>query len=824
MFKNLFRALCPCLCMMLLSCSRGESTEFNDGWKFVRDSLIGAEAVCYDDIGWKEVNLPHDFSLEPLPEGEFTLGSFSRETRGGGAVAYMPGGTGWYRKHFRLPRADAGKSVRLVFDGAYMETDVWVNGVHATSHKNGYTPFYTDITRLLSPAGTDNVVAVKVVNYGRNSRWYSGSGLYRGVELVVSDLLHIAQWGTSVTTPQVSEERALVHLDINVENSRKKDARAGLRVRIFDADDREVANGSVHLSIPGFSSESASLDICIDNPALWGPDSPSLYTAEVQVAESGRVVDVSRTRFGIRSIEVNVEEGLKLNGEPLLLKGGCVHHDNGLLGAEVYRAAEYRRVRLLKNSGFNAVRCAHNPPSSLFLDACDELGLLVVDEFTDMWEQPKNYDDYSRFFRENWAGDLTSMILRDRNHPSVVIWSIGNETPNWSIADASRIGKALTAKVRETDPTRPVTQGVTSAFIHREWDNSARTFEHLDIAGYNYLIHFVESDHEKYPDRVIMGTESYPIQAWKYWNDVVEKPYVIGDFVWTALDHLGESGMGTTWYDKPDNRDAGGAQFQISPGPEEGLNQAALWISPYRLGPEFPVTYTNFCGDIDLIGDKKAQGRYRDVMWDISPLELLVHEPVPEGKVEKFGMWCWPREEARWYWPGYEGERLQVRVFSKAAAVRLELNGERVGVKSPGEDYVAVFDAVEYRPGVLAAVALDADGRELARRELRTPGKPAAVHVVRECGNAGDELVYFKIEVTDSLGTVVPEAFPLSFDIRGAGFMSAGNGGPDDMASFRSRTPSTWRGEALLIVRPDGPDAAVEVSVSSEGLQTGISQ
>ena len=793
----------------------------NDGWMFVRDSLVGAEAVKYDVSGWKTVDLPHDFSVEPLPEGEYNLGAFSRETKGGRSVAYLPGGTGWYRKTFRLPKQEAGKTVSLVFDGAYMLTDVWVNGRPAGNHKNGYTPFALDITNLLNPAGKENVLAVRVGNYGKNSRWYSGSGLYRDVELVVTDPLHVAQWGTFVTTPDVAADKASVHVDVTVCNDRAAAADAQLQVRILDTQGGEVAVKTAALAVPAGDKTVMPMDFSVSEPALWSPDSPVLYAAEVSVVRGGETVDCTRTRFGIRSIDVNPTEGFKLNGEPVLLKGGCVHHDNGLLGAAAERAAEFRRVRQLKDAGFNAVRCAHNPPSRHFLDACDELGLLVMDEFTDMWEQPKNVDDYAQFFKENWESDLTAMLLRDRNHPSVVMWSIGNEIPNWSIADASRIGKALADKVRELDATRPVTQGVTSAYIHLDWDNSAKTFEHLDVAGYNYLTHYVEGDHKKFPERVIVGTESYPNQAFVYWKDVEEKSYVIGDFVWTALDHLGEVGMGSSRYVPADRPQRGGPQFQTSRGPAEGMNPAMMWQFPDRLGPEFPTTYTNYCGDIDLIGDKKPQGRYRDVLWDISPLEILVHEPMPAGVNESMGLWGWPREEARWYWPGHEGEKLQVRVFTKAPQVRLVVNDEIVGEEKTNAEYIALFRGVEYRPGKIVAISLDAAGKELESRVLLTAGKPASVRILRERYNADNSLAYLKVEVIDDEGTVVPEAFPLSFDIQGATFVSAGNGGPDDMASFRSRMPDTYRGAALLIVRPDGPEARVEVTASSEGLESG---
>lgn len=820
---NSFRPFLFVLALTGLSLgTRAEERNFSKNWEFSRDSLATV----------KVVDLPHDFSMEPAVEAEgvTTMGPFTSASANGRAMGYLGGGTGWYRKTFTVAPEEAGKRFSLLFDGAYMETDVTVNGKPAGSHKNGYTPFYFDITDLLLAPGEANEVIVKVRNIGRNTRWYSGSGLYREVSLVVTEPVHVAQWGVNVTTPSVSKADAEVLVAVSAVNDTRKRTDIQAVVSILDAAGTCVAEGKASLRINAAASAQGKVSLKVERPRLWDTEHPHLYTARVELKDKdGALLDSYEQRFGIRSIACDAQDGLRINGEPVLLRGGCVHHDNGLLGAAAYRTAEFRRVRQLKESGYNAVRCAHNPPSRYFLEACDELGLLVMDEFTDMWEQPKNTDDYSQFFVECWESDLTDMMLRDRNHPSIILWSIGNEIPNWSIKDASRIGKQLSDKVRQLDPTRLVTQGITGAYIHLEWDNSQYTFQHLDVSGYNYLRHLYEGDHAKFPDRVIVGTESYPNQSYAYWKDVEEKPYVIGDFVWTALDHLGEAGLGSSRYVPADQPERQMPQFQTSMGPKENQNPAMMWFggggnapagAPRMPQVQFPATYVNYCGDIDLVGDVKPQGRYRRVMWDVSPLEILVHEPMPENTKEAMGIWGWQREESLWYFPGHEGEKVQVRVFTKEPQVRLEVNGKVVGIQNTDDNLTATFEGVEYLPGKLVAISLR-DGKEMESRVLRTPGKPAAVRILRERYNVADDLVFLKLEVIDNEGVIVPDTFKLNINVQGAEFVASGNGSMSGMESFGSRTPLTHLGGAMVIVRPDGPEAIVDVTAACEGLETG---
>lgn len=522
-----------------------------------------------------------------------------------------------------------------------METEVWVNGQKAGIHKNGYTPFWLDITSLLNPTGQSNVIAVKVENTGANSRWYSGSGIYRNVHLVLTNPVHIGVWGTKITTPEITSDKASVDIEVTARNDNETEVEAEITVTIKDNKGVIAGTSTQKIALPAKSEEIAKSQINVSNPVLWSLESPNLYEAEVVVKVADKVLDVYSQNFGIRSIEFSAEKGFLLNGKQVLLKGGCLHHDNGFLGAAAFNRAEQRKVELMKLNGYNAIRCSHNPPSEAFLKACDEMGMLVIDEFTDMWENYKNKNDYSRFFKELWESDLTAMLLRDRNHPSVIMWSIGNEIPKKSIEDGVRIGKNLVAKVKELDGTRPVTEAVPSFLLHGGWKNSNKYFDLLEVGGYNYMESVYESDHQKYPNRIIYASESYPKEAWKYWKAVENHPYVIGDFVWTAMDYIGEVAVGNSSYKKAENIEK--RSFQAMDGIPEGINPDLVFDMMAKMSsPTWPA-FLSWCGDLDLMGDKKPQGLYRDVLWDRSLLEVNVHEPIPEGLVEDVSLWGWPK-------------------------------------------------------------------------------------------------------------------------------------------------------------------------------------
>ena len=768
---------------------------FDASWKFHRGDISNAESENFNDQNWRTLDLPHDWSIEDLPnQSDSVIGPFSAKSVGATATGYTVGGIGWYRKHFTVNNS-ADKEVAIYFDGVYMNSDVYINGHHLGNHPYGYTPFTYDVTPYLQNG--ENVIAVRVSNEGKNSRWYSGSGIYRHVWVTVTPQLHIGQWGVYITTPEVSDKAATIKVNSKVMNESDENKKATLRTFIFDKNNKKVAESEKQVSLEGKeSSNDLSQSFQISNPHLWSPESPYLYHTVSELVADNKVVDRVNNAFGIRSVSITAAKGFLLNGKPILLRGGCVHHDNGPLGSATIDAAEVRKVHLLKKYGFNAVRTSHNPPSQQFLDACDSIGVIVIDEAFDQWERPKNPEDYHLYFDTSWKKDIDAMVLRDRNHPAVVFWSIGNEINERADASGLVIAKNLRDEVKSLDNTRPVTEAICHFWDHPgyKWDTTAAAYALLDVGGYNYLWKMYESDHSKYPERVMMGTESFPTEAFENWQQVKEHPYVIGDFVWTAMDYLGETGIGHTSLDS-----TRGFQLQTFP-----------W-------------FNSWCGDIDLIGGKKPQMYYRDVVWGQSKLEVLVHKPVPEGHKEAVSAWGWPDEVHSYTFPGDEGKQMQVHVYTSYPEVRLLLNGKTVGEQKASEatKLTATFN-INYEPGELKAIALK-NGVAVDSVILQTAGKPARIRLVadRSVIHANEnDLSYVTAEVLDAKGNVVPDAVvPLNFAVEGAGkIIATGNANPSDMESFQQRKHKTFRGKALVIVQPKGKAGSIKLKVNGKGL------
>ena len=786
---------------------------FTDDWRFHRGDLDGAEASTFDDASWRVLDVPHDWSIEDLPGGEpegagatWTGGTSPLKTgpfdanasEGQIATGWTVGGVGWYRRAFDKPRVSDGGKVELRFEGVYMNCDVWINGVKLGNHCYGYTPFAFDVTPHLKDGR--NVVAVKVNNTGRNSRWYSGSGIYRKVWLNVAGDLRIPEFGVSVTTPQVTNDVATVNVAVTVENGSPAARRATVRVRLLDEAGASSGEASVPVTVGAHQKAIAPCSVKVSNPKLWWPVEPNLYRAEIVVESAGEVADATALNLGIRKIEIDSTGGLRINGAPLKLQGGCVHHDNGMLGSVCIPRAEERRVQTLKANGYNAIRTSHNPPSRDFLDACDRVGMVVIDEAFDCWEAGKNPQDYHLCFKDWWQRDLESMILRDRNHPSVVFWSIGNEIHERAEPHGVEIGMAMQAAVHKLDPTRPVTAAICSAWDHpgQKWQDIQPAFAYLDVGGYNYQFSEYENDHAKYPERVMMGTESFPNQAFQNWQAVEKNSYVLGDFVWTAIDYLGESGIGH-------------ARLVSGEAPEE-YSQPYPWFNSY-------------CGDIDLIGNKKPQSYFRDVVWHRSKVEMAVQRPVPERWKEHVSPWGWSDELRSWTWPGMEGKPLTVRVYTRGDKVTMLLNGKELESKTLTEkDSLTAEFIVAYAPGELQAVAYQ-DGDKIGSIAFRTAGKANKLVLRPDRTNlkqTRDDLSYVVVQVVDEAGRLVPDAVvPVSFTVTGAGELAAlGNANPKDVASFRQPRRNTFHGECVLVVRPTGKQGPVEVKAEASGLES----
>ena len=816
--------------LSLTSCSQQNRSErdrlFNDGWRFTLDTVTGAESPGYDDTSWSAIDLPHDFSILPLPgeDNDDKVGPFSKQSPGGNFTGHVMGGVGWYRKTFALDKADEGKRITLLFDGAFQETDVWVNGHPVGQNKHGYTSFAFDVTDKLNPAGRENVVTVKVSNLGSSSRWYSGSGLYRDVHLLVTDPLHVDLWGAYVTTPAITQSSATVNIEVTICNDTSSDASADVTVSITDKSGKAVAAISDKADVCASSKKVVSGQLSVPNPDMWLPENPSLYTAEITVKSGSKVVDTYCQKFGIRILDFTADKGLLINGEPVLLKGGCLHHDNGFLGSKSIRRAERRKAETMKKNGYNAIRSSHNPPSKYLLEACDELGILVIDEFFDVWTRHKAATDYSQFFSDNWEKDLTNAILRDRNHPSIIMWSIGNEIMKVDVEEGLRLGSALRDKVKTFDTTRPVTEAIPNFMLHGGWAGTEPFFALLDVCGYNYMQKAYATDIAKYPDRIIYGSETYPGEIYENWYAAEHYTNVLGGFVWTAMDYIGEVAVGKSEYVKEIpvlDWDAFADVDKLTPK-----------LVAQLMGKRAESTWPQFiawCGDIDIIGEKKPQSYYVDVVWDNSAVEMNVHEPTPEGLVEDVSRWGWPREYPSWNWDGCEGKLLQVRVFTKAPQVRLELDGELMGEKSLTESdkYIATF-LVPYKPGKLTAIALS-DGKEVGRKTLATTGKPVSLKLsVDRSRIAADrhDLSYVRVDAVDADGALVPVSDILvTISVTGDGELAAsGNADPKDMASVNRSAVRLYRGQAQAIVRPFGNPGRVNITVTADGLASSAAE
>ncbi|HEV7348399.1 glycoside hydrolase family 2 TIM barrel-domain containing protein [Telluribacter sp.] len=783
----------------LSSATTARTIPFDNGWLFIKDSTIQAEPPGYQDANWRKVDLPHDWSIEDLPNQtpEQVVGPFDRSSIGSHSTGFTVGGTGWYRKKFRTGRNEQSKLISIHFDGVYMNSDVWLNGHHLGFHPYGYTPFHYDLTPYLKPAGQDNVLAVRVRNEGKNSRWYSGSGIYRHVWLTATAPVHVAPWGVYITTPEVSDKEAKVQVQNLVTNRQASPGTFTLSTTLVAPDGKTVGRSQRTLTVQPNASATDTQNLTLTSPVLWSVDSPRLYKAVTEIKAGTRLLDRVETPFGIRSIRFSSTEGFTLNGKRVLLKGGCIHHDNGPLGAAAIDRAEERKIEILKKNGFNAIRSSHNPPSEALLDACDRLGMLVINEAFDMWLVPKNPQDYHLYFEEWWQKDMEALIRRDRNHPSVIMWSIGNEIPERADSVGLRITRQLVDAAHRLDPTRPATEAICGFWEPmnrgKQWNDTAPAFALLDVGGYNYQWQYYESDHRQHPDRVMVGSESFVREALENWSKVEKYPYVIGDFVWTAFDYMGEASIGHTVLSNQKD-------------------------SPILGWP----WYNGWCGDIDLIGYKKPQSYYRDVVWRQSPIALMVHQPLPEGLTEIVSKWGWPEELPSWTWPGAEGKPLQVRVFSRAPRVRLTLNGTLIGEQAIADTSITAVFEVSYQPGILRAVNVE-DGKETEAIVLKTAGAPKQLRLTADRSTikaSRNDLSYVTVEVVDANGQVIPTAgLPIQFSLTGTGELAAvGNADPTDVSSVQKPRKNTFRGRALAIVRPTEKAGTITLRATAPGL------
>ena len=778
----------------------------NQDWRFFLGEAPGAEKPAFDDSSWKALELPHDWAIW----GPFDAKINPHE----GALPYF--GTGWYRKSFTLSESAKAKRLTVEFDGAMSNSTVWINGVELGGRPNGYVGFSFDLTPHLRFGGAANVLAVRLMPEEKSSRWYPGAGIYRNVWLEATAPLHVARWGTYVTTPKVTDAEATVEVKTEIENHGKAAARITLETSIIDAAGRTVARDSHEQALEAGASAMVDARAVIARPQRWDIERPYLYTLASEVKQDGRTVDRYVTPFGIRTIEFNREKGFLLNGRHVKMRGVCNHHDLGALGAAVNRRATERQLEIMQSMGVNAIRTSHNPPSPELLELCDRMGLLVMDESFDMWEMPKTKNGYSKYFKQ-WADrDLRDQILRDRNHPSVVMWSIGNEIPEQNRSDGWKIAKHLTEICHQFDPTRPT----TAAFNIPAGAIKNELAANVDVPGLNYKPWLYENTLKEHPNWVLVGTEtastvssrgvyhlpiekydkhpslqltSYDIIAppWAYAPDPElekqeEMPQLAGEFVWTGFDYLGEP-------------------------------------TPFHMRAESKGDWpsrSSYFGIVDLAGFPKDRYYLYQSVWTAKPMvHVLPH----------------------WNWPGREGQPIPVMAYSNAEQVELFLNGKSLGKKTVRGEPVEIpvgpnisetrkystklrlLWQVPYTPGTLRAVAYK-QGRQVAVDEVRTAGAPARVSIRPDRAAIradGEDLSFLTVRIEDKDGNLCPEADNLvEFQVEGAGRLEAvDNGNAATIESFQADRRKAFSGMALLIVRSDRTRAgAIRITAASSGL------
>lgn len=765
--------------------SAGWQKPLSDNWKFWLGGAQGAEKPEFDDSQWRTVQIPHDWSIEDIPG---THSPFTPHAIGQASTGFTIGGTGWYRHSFSLSPADSGSIFYLQFDGVYMNSEVHVNGKRVARNPYGYTSFYADITKQLV-YGKPNIIAVKVRNEGENTRYYSGSGIYRHVWLRKANAVHIAQWGIAATTPQVSPQEAMLNMDVEISNTSMAPVDVACNITLTTQQGNMVSDATTNIQIQPGKTAKANVRLVVKNPSLWDVENPVLYKANTTILVNRKPIDESLTSIGFRKIGYDVAKGFLLNDKPLELKGGCIHHDNGPLGAKAYDRAEWRKIELLKQAGFNAIRTAHNPPSQALLDACDQLGMLVISEAFDTWKDAKNTFDYNMYFTANWEKDITGFVLRDRNHPSIIMWSTGNEIYNKERSEVIAIATKLAQKIRSLDPTRFVTNGING--IKNETDSFMAP---LDLAGYNYEYKRYESDHQRVPRRVMYGSESYALDAFENWEAVEKYPWVIGDFVWTAFDYLGEAALG--------------------------------WLGWQQSQAFYPWTLA-YCGDIDICGWKRPQSYYRDALWKKNALSLMVSAPVPSWEDNSWkaanSKWEWHDEYSHWNWEKYNGDDLTVKAYASCEEVELWLNNKRIGrQKVSAATKFIVSWKIPFQPGILKAIGYTG-GKKVSEYVLQTAAAPTKITLDadRKHINAdGQDLSYITVELKDANGIRNPLAeLPVSFSISGPGeIVAVASSYPKSTESFMQPKRTTWQGRCLVIVKSLNKQGSVKLTASAEGL------
>ncbi len=761
--------------------------DFDSGWSFSKGDFSGAAMPGFDDAGWRRVNVPHDWSIKGPFSGDYASGS-----------GFAPGGLGWYRKHFQLDAAQKSQHVILEFDGVYDYSEVWINGSFVGTRPYGYSSFAYDLTPHLKFGAKENVVAVRV-DHSRfaDSRWYSGSGIYRHVRLCVTDQRHIAHWGTYVTTPEIKAGSAVIHLETTFENDSGTNENLSLQSDIFAPDGQLVASSTASKTAGADATQSVIQEIKIVRPQLWSPDSPVLYTLRSRLKSGETILDETTTAFGIRTASFDPDRGFLLNGQPLKLKGVCIHHDAGCLGAAVPDKVLERRLRLLKELGVNAIRTSHNPPAPELLDLCDRLGLLVKDEAFDeftpskrKWVQGWNKGEPSRFgyaevFAQWSLTDLQDMVRRDRNHPSVILWSIGNEIDyandpftdpalgeeyqpgNPPAKNLVKLAQPLIAAVKTLDRTRPVTM----ALANLKMSEAVGLPELLDAVGYNYQEPRYADDHKKFPQRIIFGSETS--QRYDAWRAVQDNDFVAGQFLWTGIDYFGEA--------------------------REWPNRA------------------NGSGLMDLCGFKKPLAWFRQSLWSDQPMVYLCVNDGTRGAGRRgFNL------AEHWNWPS--NATVNVVGYANCPEVSLTLNGQLISIKKISAATNGMLRwTIPYAPGTLKAIGRS-NGVELCSFTLQTAGPARRIELLPDTVRLradGKDICHLEFRVVDAQGVRVPDAEPeITLTANGlAKLLGMENGDLNSPESYQGPARKAFHGRGLAIYQSTTAPGKASITAVAPGLE-----
>jgi beta-galactosidase len=768
-----------------------QTIDFDKGWRFNLGDVPHAENPATSDAKWRLLSLPHDWSVE---------GKFSKDnpaTPEGGA---LPGGIGWYRKTFTVPASSKGKLVYIDFDGVYQKSDVWVNGHHLGFRPNGYISFRYNLTPYLN-FGSNNVIAVKVDNSVQpNSRWYSGSGIYRNVWLVTTNKVAINHWGTYVTTTDVSEASAKINLKVQVKNASVSSS-VTVKTTLYDAAGKVIAAGG---AIPSKEQLKDTLfetaaTLTVKNPQLWSVDKPYLYKAVTQVLSGKTVIDEYTTPVGIRYFDFDVDKGFSLNGKPMKILGVCDHHDLGSLGAAINTRALERQLQILKAMGCNGIRTSHSPPAPELLDLCDKMGFIVMDEAFDTWEWAKAKYDYHLFFKEWHKRDLEDQILRDRNHPSVMIWSIGNEIGQQSDTSALRIAPQLTAIVHSLDKTRPI----TSANNNPDKNNKIIASGAIDLVGYNYHEGEYAGFHDRYPGKKFIATETtsgletrgyyeMPSDSIRVWPERWDKPFV-------------REGNNVSAYDNV--RPPWGSTHEMTwkvMKKYDFLSGMFIWTGFDYLGEPTPYSWpsrSSYFGIVDLAGfPKDVYYMYQSEWTNKDVLHIFPHWNWKPGKM--IDIWAY---------------------YNNADEVELFLNDKSLGIKKKTGDDLHIMWRVKYEPGTLKAVSRK-NGKVVLTRLIHTAGEPAKIELSADrklIKAGGKDMSFITVRILDKDGNVVPDADNLvNFKINGEAFIaSVDNGDPVSHDSFKVSYRKAFHGLALAIVQTKEKAGSITFTATSKGLQ-----